>query len=306
MNKDMETSLYNDVYLNEYGFYTLKNLPKDKEREDYYKNSYYQDNMSIYLTKYTEQELYYKKIKLEQKLLLINEHHPPPQGNSSKNRSYLDVGCGEGFDLAFFKEKGFSVLGLDYSNAGIFNHNKNVLDDVLIGDIYSSINYLIKKKSSFDIINLDSVLEHVVDPRILLEKLCNIININGIIIVTVPNDFSILQQYLFNNKVIKKPHWVAPLDHISYFNKEGLINLCNCTGLSCIDFLGNHLIEFYAFHQKTNYFEDKSVGKECYFAIIEQEKILNQISPQQTLEFYRILGKMGVGRVIMGLFKKTL
>lgn len=71
--------MYEDVVLNQYGFYTLKNLPTDKERESYYKEKYYQESKAMYETSYTSEELLFFETKLEQKLLLIDEHTPPPQ-----------------------------------------------------------------------------------------------------------------------------------------------------------------------------------------------------------------------------------
>ena len=291
--------MYTDVVLNKYGFYTLKNHPADEERKAYYRNQYYQDNKATYTSEYANSELDFINIKLEQKLLLIEKHL-----SLSPTCSFLDIGCGEGFAVSFFKKRGFTVLGLDYSSAGIKNHNLDVLDDAIIGDVYDSITNLVTSSKCFDIVNMDNVLEHVTAPKELLELVYKVLTKNGIIIIKVPNDFSVLQHYFIENKIASKPHWVAPLDHISYFNKEGLINLSNAVGFKCIDFLSDQMIEFSALNPNTNYFENKNVGKSCHFARVAQENIFHKISPQKTIEMYRILGSMGLGWEIIGIFAK--
>jgi 2-polyprenyl-3-methyl-5-hydroxy-6-metoxy-1,4-benzoquinol methylase len=302
--------LYNDVLKNEFGFYTLKKLPSDEERENYYKEKYYQESKSTYSHSYTEDELNFFRAKLEQKLLLINEHfhnttqHNTTQHNTTQHCCFLDVGCGEGYALAFFKERGFDVLGLDYSDAGIKNHNSGLLNNVIVGDLYDSINDLIENSKRFDIINMDNLLEHVTNPKCLMESVYKLLKENGIVIIKVPNDFSVLQKYLWDHGIIKKVHWVAPLDHISYFNKDGLVNLCKSVGLDCLDILGDQLIEFSALNPNTNYFENKAVGKSCHFARIAQENIFHNISPSKTIELFRIFGEMGLGREIIGVFGK--
>jgi len=294
-----EKLLYNDVFLNEFGYYTLKNLPKDEDLKNYYKEKYYQEAKGSYALCYTEEELKFFRVKLEQKLLLINKHF------SALPNSFLDIGSGEGYALSFFQEKGFKVLGLDYSSAGIKAHNNDLLDCVIFGDLYDSINDLLKDSKRFDIINMDNLLEHVIDPKHLLEQVYKLLREDAIVIIKVPNDFSILQKYFWEQGIIKKTHWIVPLDHISYFNKEGLVNLCKYVGLKCLDILGDQLIEFSAFNNNTNYFENKSAGKACHFARVRQEILFHNISPQKTIELFRVFGEMGLGREIVGVFRKN-
>lgn len=75
-------------------------------------------------------------------------------------------------------------------------------------------------------------------------------------------------------------------------------------GFENLDILGNYMTEFFILNSNTNYYENKSVGKSCHFAKVAQENIFHSISPQKTIERYRILGSMGLGREIIGIFKK--
>jgi len=220
------------------------------------------------------------------------------------NNTFLDIGCGEGFAVAFFKRKGFKVLGIDYSIAGVQNHNADVIGDVIVGEIYEELNGLVAEGKCFDVVNMDCVLEHVTNPLLLLEQACRLASHKGVVIIKVPNDFSILQRYFMEHGIISKPNWVSPLDHISYFNKEGLVNICAAAGLVNLDILGNHMTEFFILNPNTNYIENKSIGKSCHLARVAQENILHEISPQKTIELYRVLGAMGLGREIIGVFQR--
>lgn len=46
------------------------------------------------------------------------------------------------------------------------------------------------------------------------------------------------------------------------------------------------------------------MGKDGYKARIQLEKMMNDISPEKSLEIFRLLGQMGFGREIIGVFKK--
>jgi len=291
--------MYNDVVLNKYGFYTLKNVPSDEEREAYYREKYYQESKSIYEKKYTDDELRFFETKLEQKLLLINEHTTPRNG-----RLLIDIGCGEGFALSFFKKRGFSILGLDYTTSGLENHNRDVLDNVIVGDVYKGIDDLILSGRAFDVVNMDCVLEHVPDPYVLLKKVYELVANDGVVFITVPNDFSMIQKYLFDNQIITKPYWVESPDHVSYFNNDGLKNVCDAAGFLCVDMLSAYMNEFFLLNPRTNYVEDKSTGKSCHYVRVAQENLFHSISPAKTIAMYRSLGDMGIGRVIIGVFKK--
>jgi 2-polyprenyl-3-methyl-5-hydroxy-6-metoxy-1,4-benzoquinol methylase len=232
--------------------------------------------------------------------LLIEQHSPPPANKCS----LIDIGCGEGFAIKFFKNKGFSVLGLDYGIEGAQRQNPSITQYIIQGDMYSNIDDLISHDKQFDVVNMDNVMEHVTKPKALLQRVRGLLKDNGIAIIKVPNDFSYLQKYFFEHGIAKKTSWVAPPDHLQYFNKEGLINICNDVGLKCVDFLSDQLIELFAFNPNTNYFENKSVGKSCHMSRVAFENIFHDISPEKTIELYRVLGSMGIGRGIIGIFKK--
>ena len=86
-------------------------------------------------------------------------------------RSFLDIGCGEGWALKYFKESDWEVLGLDFSDYGCKSQNPEHIDFLKKGNIYDNIEILMRNPHQFDCILLDSVLEHVLEAIIVTAKL---------------------------------------------------------------------------------------------------------------------------------------
>ncbi len=293
--------MFEKVYLNKYGFYELKNKPSNIDLEKYYKNTYYQQAKGTYEINYTQEELTYIKNKLEQKYKVIKEILI----NTKDGLEFLDIGCGEGWSLNFFKGKNWKITGIDFSIHGCNRFNPQVIENLIEGDLYVNIDKLIEKRKKFDCIYLLNVLEHVLDPLILLNKCYELLSHNGVILVEVPNDFSRLQQYLINNNMIDKPFWVCVPDHISYFNMEGLINICNESRFSIKKVMSDFPIDFNLFNNNTNYVIDKSKGKSCYKAKVNIENFLHSISDSKVNKVYEALAQLGLGRNIMAFIVKN-
>lgn len=291
--------MLNRVIKNNYGFYQLKNIPDPKELNEYYAQKYYQGAAGSYDSSYSPEELLYINNKIEEKYRVLSKF---TNVISSKPKRLLDIGSGEGWALKFFKEREWDVLGLDYSEFGCLNHNPDYREYMMAGDIYHNINELLISDKKFDCIWLDNVLEHVIEPFELLSKCRKLVTEQGIMIIEVPNDFSVLQRYLSENEYISKPFWIAEPDHISYFNRDGLISICQQAGWKCLYTMGDFPIDFNIFNENTNYVEDKSKGKSCHRSRIAIENLLHSISIEKTNELYNTLSFMGLGRQIIGFF----
>jgi 2-polyprenyl-3-methyl-5-hydroxy-6-metoxy-1,4-benzoquinol methylase len=294
--------VFNKVNKNKYGFYQLINIPAPQELDEYYTQKYYQvaaGSYGSYGSSFSLEELQYINNKMEQKYHVLSNFIDI---SSSKLNKFLDIGSGKGWALKFFKERSWDVLGLDYSELGCLNHNPDYRENMVIGDIYDSIDKLIAVDKRFDCIWLDNVLEHVIDPFQLLDECRKLVTEHGIMVIEVPNDFSIVHKYLSENKYISRQFWVAEPEHISYFNREGLISICQEAGWKCLYTMGDFPIEFNLFNKNTNYAEDESKGKSCHLTRVVIENLLHSISVEKTNELYSILSMMGLGRQIIGYF----
>lgn len=293
--------LSDKVVKNRFGFYSLREIPSKEQLSSYYQEKYYQESNAGYQNEYSQDEIEYLTNKIEQKFQLIESLI---QIGSTVKPCLLDIGCGEGWVLKFFTGKEWEVLGLDYSKFGCEKHNPECLEQVILGDLEKNIETLISENRRYHVIFLDNVLEHVTDPLALLQNCYKLLDDNGVLMVEVPNDFSRVQEHLINGGYVSSPYWVAIPDHISYFNREGLQNICREAGFACECCIGDFPIEFNLFNDVTNYTRDKSVGKACHRNRVLLENFLHGISVDKVNQLYGVMAEMGLGRQIVGFFQK--
>lgn len=291
---------FEKVFLNEYGYYELKKKPCIEERKQEFEETYYQQSESTYEEQYTEEERRFFQNKLEQKRIMIEKN----SGRPCADRSLLDIGCGEGFVLDYFCAQGMQVMGIDFSEWAIRHHNPAMLPFFRQGDCARIIPELAQQKCQFDVINMDSALDMMLEPGQIVELCKSILADDGILLVKVANNYSKLQQTLLETGQVAKEYWLDDPGHPSYFNKDGLCRFMKAHGLVCVDFYGESFIDFNLLNPLTNYYERPGVGKDCYHAKVQLENMMHEISPEKSLEVFRTLGEMGFGREITGLFQK--
>ncbi len=279
-----------------HGYYTLPNPPSADELRQYYAEKYYQQERGSYSQTYTDEELRYFREKAEQKHRVLQQE----LGNQSKR--LLDVGCGEGFILDYFKKQGWDVLGLDYSEFGVQQQNPDCLPNLHVGDVYESLTALREAGETFSIIWLQNVLEHVIDPLQLLRQLHALAAPGAMLVVEVPNDFSALQADLQQRELVNRPYWVAIPDHISYFSRASLVSLAGAANWQARRLLADHPIDLSLYNPDTNYVMDKAKGRGVHLQRIRTEHILHTTSVEKTIQYYETLADMGLGRQITGFF----
>lgn len=142
---------------------------------------------------------------------------------SNKIENFLDIGCGEGYSLIEAHNRGWNVYGID-----ITDHR---MEDAKINDIKFINSDLINSKfpsDFFDIVYLDSVLEHVYNPSEYLSEIRRILKKGGILYVGVPNEdslFNDVKKLFFKISGKKITEKIKPFQspyHINGFNKQSL------------------------------------------------------------------------------------
>src|SRR6476469_8542315 len=98
----------------------------------------------------------------------------------------LDVGCGNGIIARGIGQNGFRVYGIDVSEKAVEKARSlttlpNVTFDVI------SAERLVADGKKYNAVICSEVLEHLHEPRNLLNTLYHSLADNGILIVTVPN-----------------------------------------------------------------------------------------------------------------------
>lgn len=141
--------------------------------------------------------------------------------------TFLDVGCGEGYVLLDALENKWESYGLDMYDYRI-DEAKNKKIKFIEGDIASASlpdNY-------FDIIYLDSVLEHIIDTKFFLNEIWRITKANGLIYIGVPNEDCLGNWgrklfYVLKGKS-NLSHKIKPFKspfHVVGFTRKSLLNL---------------------------------------------------------------------------------
>ncbi len=252
---------------------------------------------------YTNDELAFFNAKLEQRFAVLKQHLLI--GKKNNKPRLLDVGCGEGYALAFFRQQNWEVRGLDFSSAGVESKNSACLDALVTGDIFTLLENEIQEGRSYDVVWLQNVLEHVLDPLSLLRSLRNLIAPEGLAVVTVPNDCSVTQKELTKLGHIEQAFWVSPPEHLTYFDYLSLIAIANETGWEKVEILGDFPVDWFLFNTEANYIRDQTAGKPAHRARVQIENMLKRQPMEDILSFYSTLAKIGQGRNITAFFKNS-
>jgi len=287
----------------QYGFYEVENKPSESELGDYYAKKYFQtdaDKLNKYKEKYSEQELNYINQKINNKYNFIEQNL-----GETKIKSFIDIGCGEGFALNFFLDKNIESLGVDFSDFGIKAHHPSIINNFRQGDIIRYVDKLIEEGKTYDLIWLDNVLEHVLDPESLMRKCSQLCSANGFIAIEVPNDFSKFQSFLLDEKLVDKKYWEITPDHLSYFSPESLNTLCEANGWNARGQMTDFPIELFLLNSNSNYSKDGATGKGAHQSRMMFEDYINKVNDtKQITKLFQTLLESGLGRQIIGLYQK--
>ena len=111
-------------------------------------------------------------------------------GKHEKPGSLLDIGTGIGQFLYLIQQNYSEVLGIEISKSAISIAKEKYNLDVLEGDVF---NAAIPSGINYDIITLFHVLEHVPNPKQVIDRCYSLLSKGGILIVAVPNDVNSLR-----------------------------------------------------------------------------------------------------------------
>ena len=274
-----------------YGFYQYLPLPTEEELRQYYADRYYQHGSGSYSILYSEEEIEYFKLKarlIYKKVSMLMD--------MKKKRSFIDIGCGEGWILNEFEKRENTVLGVDFSRYGVEKFHPHLLSFFEQGNIYDLLENMIEKGSRFDILMLANVIEHVIDPETLLQKIKGIMFPESLLIIIAPNDFSRLQELLIEKKKISRKFWLAYPDHLSYFNKESMGNFLSAHEFELKAVVAENPVDLNLLNDNSNYIEDPEKGKATHMFRVLADNFLADNDTDKLLQIYEILGSMGIGR----------
>ena len=138
-----------------------------------------------------------------------------------KDFKILEIGCGPGGILKFFKEKGFDVTGIDYDQRHLnYGKLKNL-------NLINKFNENLNKE--FDLIIISHVLEHMKNPKNEIKKIKKkFTKKETLIYIEVPSIHSIPTMY--DSDILKYLH----IAHCYHFSLNSFKNFCNLNGLKIL------------------------------------------------------------------------
>ena len=148
-------------------------------------------------------------------------------------RRFADVGCGAGATSAWLKAKypGSYAVGLEGNPAVREALSANV-DEAHIVDLNGSLPDI----GAVDLILCLDVLEHLVDPGAVLNRLVQHLTPGGTAVVSVPNvaHFSVSVPLLLRGEFTYRDAGVLDRTHMRFFVRQSAIELMNGAKLDLI------------------------------------------------------------------------
>lgn len=123
-------------------------------------------------------ERYFKKDKLTYEHRLVLEL-------VGENKDVLEVGCNTGYFTELLRNNGCEVVGIEIDHRAA-NKARQHAKKIVIGDIEDE-NLLYQIEKQFDVILFMHILEHLIDPWCVLERVKTLLRPDGFVIITIPN-----------------------------------------------------------------------------------------------------------------------
>ncbi|MBN2093413.1 class I SAM-dependent methyltransferase [candidate division KSB1 bacterium] len=201
------------------GLVSLFPTPDDQALSQIY-SGYAAKGNRVEVEQFRVNNIYPRKMKILQKYV----------PNKAK---ILDIGAGLGGFVSVAQKKGFQVTGVELEK-GQVNLAKEVFQVELINESFEAFSEHDSQK--YDVVHLHHVLEHLRNPRTILEKIRTKLNKNGILLLEVPNEFFYLSQEIKILLKKKKPNIsYEPYHHLYFFSPVTFHKLISASGYSILE-----------------------------------------------------------------------
>lgn len=178
-------------------------VTEDKFKENY--NAYHRDDV------YQKEEKQFSNIFLK-RVWLISKFKKPGK--------VLEIGSSNGLLLSLLKERGWEVVGIEPSMTSAKYANERGIKTYK--QTFEKTNFA---SNSFDLIVLNHVLEHLVNPTEDLNKTYELLKKDGVMLIDVPNFGSLIARVAGSNW-----KYLLPKEHLWHFTKCSLYSLLKKTG----------------------------------------------------------------------------
>lgn len=280
-----------------YGSIVVADIPSESALEEHYNLHYYDGQHTNFPGQYTEDEITYLHFRdrVLEYFLATNF-----QGI---DKNLLDIGCGEGFTLNYFYQKGYSCYGADFTKQGIEKEHPDLLNNIhfrqtniITGDYFEG--------KVFNIIVGNGILEHVADKENILQRIHSKLAVGGCLFLVVPNDFSPIHKLYMdtNNLRMEECPWFSVPEHLTYFNADSLKETVEASGFETIALMTDFPIEMFLLNKTTDFYSTDFGRTAHQIRVLFLNLIAKDI--QKAIKFCTSMMDVGIGRCLMGVFRK--
>lgn len=148
---------------------------------------------------------------------------------SSPIKTYLEIGCGQGYALHEAKKRGWDIYGQDISGDFASIVKKRVGIDIKTAAITENS----FPKSFFDLIYIDSVIEHVENPVQYMKNILSFLSPCGVVYLILPNEDALpkkIVDLIFRLAHSSSTSRIAPFIepyHVTGFSKKSITFLAD-------------------------------------------------------------------------------
>lgn len=258
------------------GFLYINPCPTQEVLNDYYNN--YECNSML-------EEVYKKRASKEENAILDGRVETIIDYINKINKNHikiLEVGCSNGSFLSKLKkaitskeiEKRVEYIGVDVNENAI-----NASVDKELQLFASTIEeYLDNTELKFDIIWHSELIEHLIDPFTTFSKLYRVLNQNGYMIFTTPNDASIEMKNLSYNIPRVLACNILPPMHLNAFSTQNISHFLIRGGFSIVEISTPGKFDVEIFEMQKEYINNPILKKIEYLEEEEKEMLQNIIS----------------------------
>lgn len=242
--------------------------PSEQEIERYYQSDKYISHTGGGKGLFDFAYLFARKIALRSKRKTIEKY--------AIGKTILDFGCGTGQFLKEMKNHSWQIAGVEPVKT------PNEKASATTGTkIYHSLSDI--KETSFDVITLWHVLEHLHDLTGSLKKFHSLLSGSGTIFVAVPN-------FQSHDAIYYKSFWAAydAPRHLWHFNKTNMKQILENNGFRLIDTLPMKMDSFYVSILSEGYM-NPTQSKFMGLAKATAQGILSNIKARQGMNYSSLI-----------------
>jgi 2-polyprenyl-3-methyl-5-hydroxy-6-metoxy-1,4-benzoquinol methylase len=154
----------------------------------------------------------------------------------SKDLKVLEVGAAYGETLNYLKQNGIAkqAVGIDIFEDKTNSNNYKKIDRFIFGNI-EEIEFP-EYENYFDLILLPDVLEHLIEPKKVLDKLKKYLSQNGTIIVSMPNirHYSAINKIFFKGNFKYEESGLFDYTHMRFYCRKNIQELLESSGFKVL------------------------------------------------------------------------